>query len=42
MIDNLQNLSRYSTVMKEHHGKTGQDLLFLMEISDLEDCVSDI
>ena len=30
------------TIIEEHHGETGQDLLFLMEMSDLEDCVSDI
>ena len=42
MIDNEQNLSRYSTIIKEHHGETGQHLLFVMEMSDLEGCVSDI
>ena len=42
MIDNEQNLSIYSTTIKEHHGETRQDLLFLMEMSDLDDCVSDI
>ena len=38
----IDNLSIYSTIIKERHGETGQDLLFLMEMSDLEDCVSDI
>ena len=31
-----------SAAIKEHHGETGQDRLFLMGMPDFKDCISDI